>query len=158
MTADTVYRTSPVKRRRRTRRELGDLDDAIVAAVSEEHPVTLRGVYYRVVAAGAVEKTEAGYQAVGRRLLELRRNGSIPYTWITDGTRLTMKDPSWSDLDEMLDDAAASYRKALWHDQRVEVIVLSEKDAMAPSLAEAAAGGLLPDSVTCEAWYARRTT
>ena len=27
-------------------------------------PVTLRGVYYRVVSAGAVEKTEDGYRLV----------------------------------------------------------------------------------------------
>jgi len=30
----------------------------------------------------------------------------------------------------MLEDAAASYRRALWHDQAVEVIVISEKDAI----------------------------
>ncbi len=30
----------------------------------------------------------------------------------------------------MLDNTAASYRRALWHDQPVQVIVLSEKDAM----------------------------
>ncbi len=30
----------------------------------------------------------------------------------------------------MLDDAAASYRRALWHGQDVEVMVLSEKDAI----------------------------
>ena len=30
----------------------------------------------------------------------------------------------------MLDDASASYRRALWHDQRVEVMVFTEKDAI----------------------------
>jgi hypothetical protein len=125
-----AYATSPVKRRRRTVAELDAVDRAIITAVSTENPVTVRGVYYRVVSAGAVEKTERGYDLVGRQLLKLRRDGRVPYSWITDGTRLILKPNSWTRLDEMLDDAAASYRRALWHDQDSEVIVLSEKDAI----------------------------
>ena len=34
--------------------------------------------------------------------------------------------------------------------------VLSEKDAAAPTLAQARDGGLLPDHRTCTAWYAQR--
>jgi hypothetical protein len=70
---------------------LAVVDDAIVTAVATEHPVTLRGVYYRVVSAGGVEKTELGYRLVGRQLLKLRRSGEVPYGWITDGTRLIRK-------------------------------------------------------------------
>jgi len=106
------------------------LDAAIITACSTENPVTLRGVFYRVVSAGAVDKSEAGYQAVGRRLLALRRDGRVPYSWITDGSRLIYKPESWGHLDQMLEDAASSYRRALWHDQAVEVIVISEKDAI----------------------------
>ncbi len=126
----TTYGPSTVKRRRRTSAELGDVDAAIFAAVRDEHPVSLRGVYYRVVSTGAVEKTEAGYRLIGRQLLKLRRAGVVPYDWITDGTRLMRKPDSWSDVDTMLEDAAASYRRALWHDQAVEVLILSEKDAI----------------------------
>lgn len=125
-----TYGSSTVKRRRRTDDELDAVDQAIIAAVNEEHPVTLRGVYYRVVSAGAVEKTENGYRLVGRQLLKLRRSGVVPYSAITDGTRWICKPESWSDLDEMLNDAAASYRRALWHDQAVEVHVFTEKDAI----------------------------
>jgi hypothetical protein len=129
-TPESVYGARPIKRQRRTRGELDAVDDAIRSAVVDEHPVTLRGVYYRVVSAGAVDKTEAAYQLVGRQLLKLRRAGVIPYSWITDGTRLMRKPASWSDLDEMLDTVAACYRRALWDDQAAHVIVLSEKDAI----------------------------
>jgi hypothetical protein len=70
-----------------------------------------------VVSAGAIDKTEDGYRLVGRELLKLRRSGAIPYDWITDGTRWINKPDSYDDLDQMLEDAAASYRPALWHDQ-----------------------------------------
>jgi hypothetical protein len=126
----TVYGASTVNRARRTNLELDALDDAIYDACVTEHPVTLRGVFYRVVSAGAVDKSEAGYRVVGRQLLKLRRAGVIPYSWITDGTRLRLKPDSWSNLDQMLADAAESYRRALWDDQGVQVIVLSEKDAI----------------------------
>ncbi|CAN5642297.1 hypothetical protein BH24ACT13_BH24ACT13_16520 [soil metagenome] len=123
-----IYGPSPVKRR--SRAELAVVDDAIVTAVATEHPVTLRGVYYRVVSAGGVEKTELGYRLVGRQLLKLRRSGEVPYGWITDGTRLIRKPRSWSTVEDLLDDAAASYRRALWRDQAVDVMVFSEKDAI----------------------------
>lgn len=125
-----VYRTSAVKRDRRTKFELATLDAAIVTAVETETPVTVRGVFYRVVSAGGVEKSEKGYGAVQRRLLHLRRTRIVPYSSITDGTRLRLKPDSWSDIDQMLADAASSYRRALWDDQDVEVIVVCEKDAI----------------------------
>jgi hypothetical protein len=125
-----VYGASPVKRQRRTKAELATVDDAIIEAVETEHPVTLRGVFYRVVSAGAVEKTEQGYDLTGRELLKLRRAGAIRYDWITDGTRWVNKPDSYDDLSQMLEDAAASYRRALWRDQATEVQIYSEKDAI----------------------------
>jgi hypothetical protein len=125
-----AYGASTVNRQRRTKAELAAVDDAIVEAAREDHPVSLRGVYYRVVSAGVVEKTKFGYRLVGRELLKLRRSGVVPYSWITDGTRWVTRPTTWGDLDEMLEDAASSYRRALWHGQEVEVHVFTEKDAI----------------------------
>lgn len=125
-----IYSPRLVKRKRRTDAELQELDTAIVAAVEIEAPVTLRGVYYRVVSAGAVEKTDAGYQVIKRQLLKLRRSGVIPYGDIVDGTRQFTGLRAYDDLDQALDDMAASYRRRLWHDQGVAVVMLTEKDAI----------------------------
>src|SRR5690349_17463553 len=100
-----AYGSSTVTRRRRSGAELADLDDAIVAAIAEDQPVTLRGTFYRAVSREAVEKTELGYRAVGRRLLALRRGGQVPYSAITDGTRWITKPTTHSDLETMLADA-----------------------------------------------------
>ncbi len=130
MTAVPVYGPSTVRRSRSTSAALTALDDSIIAAVETEHPVTLRGVFYRVVSAGDVAKTELGYRQVGRELLKLRRAGAIPYDWITDGTRWVSKPDTYDSLDRMLQDAQASYRRALWRDQGAEVHIYSEKDAI----------------------------
>lgn len=126
----SVYGSSPLQRKRSTNAELAALDDAILQAVQSEHPVTLRGVFYRVMSAGAVEKTEAGYKKIGRQVLKLRRSGRIPYSWITDGTRYVVRPNTWDDLDEALYYTAAAYRRALWADQPVDVQVFTEKDAI----------------------------
>ena len=125
-----VYRPSTVKRSRRTNQELSDLDGVILEVLLDEHPATLRGTFYRVMSAGAVEKSEAGYRMVGRQVLKLRRAGVLPYSWITDGTRYILKPNSWTELDQMLEDAAASYRRMLWRDQPINVQLFTEKDAI----------------------------
>lgn len=125
-----AYRPRPVKRRRSTDAQLDVIDDAIMTALTEEHPATLRGTFYRVMSAGAVEKTEAAYKLIGRQVLKLRRAKRLPYSWITDGTRYIVKPESWSSLDSMLSDAASSYRRMLWADQYAQVHLFTEKDAI----------------------------
>jgi hypothetical protein len=125
-----AYRTSPLKRVRRTKAEINELHDAILAVCDQDHPLSVRGVFYRVVSAGAIHKTEKAYQAVQREVLKLRRAGALDYDWIADGTRWNVKAPSWDSVEDALDDAAVSYRRALWHDQNVYVEVWSEKEAI----------------------------
>ena len=125
-----VYGPRPVRRRRRTNAQLEQLDVSIVTAVEADWPVSLRGVYYRVVSAGAVDKTEADYKTVGRRLLELRRSGRVPYDRITDGTRWVIRPQRFDDMEDALRTTAALYRRRLWRDQDVEVHVFTEKDAI----------------------------
>ncbi len=129
MTA-AVYGARTVKRSRRTNDQIADLDAAIVAAIAEDAPVTLRGVYYRCVSAGAVDKTELGYKAVGRRLLDLRRQRIVSYWDITDGTRWVLKPTTFNGIDEALRDAAASYRRTLWATSDYRLQLFSEKDAI----------------------------
>jgi len=120
---------------RRTNAELAALHTAIMAVCEVDQPLSVRGVFYRVMSAGAVEKSEKAYNAVQREVLKLRRAGRLPYEWIADGTRWHIKSRSWSSVDQALDDAAASYRRALWHDQDVYVEVWSEKDAISSIVA-----------------------
>lgn len=117
-------------RYRRTNAELAEIDEVIFTILREEHPATLRSVFYRVVSAGKVPKTEEGYGVIGRQLLKLRRGGIIPYGWVTDGTRYVIKPKTFDEIDEMLNDVAASYRRALWNDQLVDVQIITEKDAI----------------------------
>lgn len=125
-----VNGTSAIKRERRTRAEIEALESAIYEIAEAEKPCTIRGIYYRVVSRGLTPKTEAGYRQVQNRALRMRRAKVLPYGWIADGTRYRLKPTTFTSMDEALDIAASSYRRALWHDQNVHVEVWTEKDAI----------------------------
>jgi hypothetical protein len=137
-----VYGTSALKRSRRTQVDLHELDLAICTVCTEDHPLTVRGVFYRVMSAGAVEKSEKAYAAVQREVLKLRRSGVLPYEWIADGTRWQVKQPSWDTAKDALDDAVSSYRRALWRDQDVYVEVWSRKTPSPPSCRRSLTSGM----------------
>ena len=130
-----LYGPSTANRRKRSSRsQLQDLDDAIWEATQRENPVSVRGIFYRVEAAGFVPKSEAGYRQVSREVLKMRRAGVLPYNWVTDGTRLIRKSDSYEDVTGALRDMATNYRRAIWSTQPVEVMLFSEKDAITGSI------------------------
>jgi hypothetical protein len=129
-----AYGSSTVKRRRSTTQEIRALAMAVIAAVDADKPVTLRGVFYRVVSVGAIDKTELGYRKIGRVLLKLRRAGIVGYDDITDGTRFLRQLSTWDRMEDMLSHAAASYRWALWSDQASYVLLFTEKDAISGTI------------------------
>lgn len=132
MTTTTVYGTSALNggRYRRTHAELAEIDAAIYEIAEAEEPVTVRGLFYRVMSRGLVPKSEQGYSVVQRRALKMRRRGDLPYGWITDGSRLRLKPRTFSNAQAALENTARMYRKDLWIDQGLHVEVWTEKDAI----------------------------
>jgi len=99
--------------------------------------MTCRQLFYRLVAAGAIDKTEAEYKATVVRLLGvMRRQGDIPFDWIADNTRWRRKPRSHHSLIDALQDTADFYRRALWASQSDHVELWLEKDALASALWE----------------------
>ncbi len=110
---------------------MGERFDALVDIVVDAAPTGVRFVYYRAVSKGIVPKTDNGYKQVQRALMALRESGRIYWSDIVDSSRWMRKPETWGSLDEMLSDAAASYRRDLWRssDNRVEVWCESESVA-----------------------------
>jgi hypothetical protein len=126
----TFYGTSALKRQRRSNAELDQIDAAIHEIAEAESPVSVRGLFYRVMSRGLVPKSEIGYKVVQRQALKMRRAGDLPYSWITDGSRLRLQPNTWDSASQALEVTAELYRRALWFDQAVHVEVWSEKDAI----------------------------
>lgn len=134
---EPVYGASAVKRIRFTNAQLNALDAAILAYVEQQHPITVRGVFYAMSVQGLVPKDAAGYRRVQRRVLDLRRSGRLPYDRISDSTRWMRRAEVHSSLTAMLGEAQRFYRRDIWTDMPAYVEVWCEKDALAGVIGEA---------------------
>jgi len=106
--------------------------DGIWDVAFEDAPVTVRQVFYRLVSAGVIAKSEGEYKrTVCRLLTEMRLSGRIRFQWIADNTRWMRKPMSHSSLEAALQRTADTYRRALWDSQDTYVEVWLEKDALA---------------------------
>ncbi len=143
MMAATVYMASRIKPRR-TNAEILAIAEAMIRLVAADHPMTLRGLFYRLVSEGLIPKTENEYGKVGRYLLRLRRDGTIPYQWIADSTRWMRKPTTYDSLEDALWQTAQTYRRSLWNDQSAYVEVWIEKDTLAGLLVEETAAWDVP--------------
>ena len=110
-------------RTRRTNAELERLDGQILTILGGDHPQSVRHLFYRLVSAGHLEKTEHGYRTVVRRCTALRRSGRLPYGWISDATRRGFHVVTFLDGAELIERYAGLYRADLWSlaDAYVEV-------------------------------------
>lgn len=129
------YRSTPItpsgRRRRRTLAEIDTIRGAIYTTLMEDHPMTVRQVYYQLVSRGVIGKTEAEYkQTVCRLLTQMRKHHQVPFDWIADNTRWMRKPHTYDSLGEMLRITRDTYRRALWSNQDVYVEVWLEKDAL----------------------------
>ncbi len=127
------YEASPISRKgRRSKVEIEFIKTAIKRVLAtDETPMTVRQVFYRLVSLGVIDKTENEYKSTVCRLLaDMRRDGDIPYSWIADNTRWMRKPATYSNLEQAVQETAQFYRRRLWDDQEVYVEVWLEKDAL----------------------------
>lgn len=125
------------KRERRTKAEIAAIEQAIVDTLRADHPQTVRGLFYQLVSQGAIEKTEAEYKGtIGRLCVRLRRQGRLPYSWLSDNTRWIRKPTTDTGMQAALQRTAECYRRDLWAEQDVYLEVWCEKDALAGVLVD----------------------
>lgn len=124
-------------RSRRTRAQIEQLEQQIYDVLREDHPQSVRHVFYRMTdprLPEPVEKTEAGYVAVQRRLVEMRRNGTIPYGWLTDATRRGYFAETFRSPADALRQTARFYRKSIWDQNPDYVEVWCESRSIAGTI------------------------
>lgn len=111
------YRTSPIKRERRSKARVEQLDEQILDVLREDHPQSVRHVFYRMTdprLPEPVEKSDRGYRHVQDRIVKLRRAGTLPYGWITDATRRGYFVNTYADAADFLRHVQGLYRADLW--------------------------------------------
>src|SRR5215471_3237471 len=118
-------------RQRATKDEVDTRRQRIYEIVGAQQPMTVRQVFYRAVVMNLVEKSEKGYRKVQDDLTELRRNGTLPYDWLTDEGRRPRQPYMVEGIVEALNDARRDYRKDPWQHKDELVQIWIEKNALA---------------------------
>jgi hypothetical protein len=143
----SIYKSRPIKRKRRTKAEMEALKGGLYAILHDDHPQTMRGVFYQATVRGLIDKTEPGYKVVQRCLADMRRSSMLPFDYIADSTRWMRKPTTHSDVEAVLFDAWRYYRKAIWNSQADYVEVWMEKDALAGVIYEVTGRGNIREAI-----------
>jgi len=81
-----------------------------------------------------IPKTEKGYKAIGRYITQMRREGEIPYSVISDMSRVGYHVPTYDGADDFLRNMAGLYRGDLWQYASAYVEIWCESRSIASVL------------------------
>lgn len=97
---------------------------------SKGYSLTLRQVYYQLVARDVIPNTERSYKNLGNLISDARLAGHIDWHAIEDRTRSLRSNSHWSTPGSIIRSAANSFAYDKWADQDYYVEVWVEKDAL----------------------------
>lgn len=108
-----------------------DLVNGVVSEYSSQgYSLTLRQVYYQMVARDLIENNLRSYKNLGSLISDGRLIGFIDWRAIEDRTRSLRGLSSWSEPQSIIDSCVASYHRNWWEGQSFYVEVWVEKDAL----------------------------
>lgn len=111
--------------------KLIQLINSIVEEYHEQgYDLTLRQVYYQLVARGYIPNNERSYKNLGNVLNDGRLAGLIDWNSIVDRTRNLRRNSHWDTPKDIIQSAAYQFALDKWKDQPNYVEVWVEKDAL----------------------------
>ncbi len=105
-----------------------------IERLHEYWPLTLRQVYYQLVASGDVANKIGEYRKLSGILVKARLDGKVPWTAMEDRSRSLLESDGWRGFDAFVEDELdrflVGYRRDLLAGQEVVPEVWIEKDAL----------------------------
>ena len=106
------------------------INEVIRNYTMQGYNLTLRQVYYQLVARAIIENNERSYKNIGNLISDARLAGLIDWNAIEDRTRNMRGNSHWVTPGQIIDSAAYSYHLDHWEGQENYVEVWVEKDAL----------------------------
>lgn len=119
----------------KTRAILRVIIDIIEDYAQQGFRLTLRQLYYQLVARDLIPNQENSYKRIGEIVSRARRGGYIHWDAIEDRVRVPQSPSEFRDLDALINAAIHSYRLPRHQGQDIYVELWVEKDALAGVLA-----------------------
>jgi hypothetical protein len=98
---------------------------------SYDYQITIRQLYYRLVATHVVENSAASYKRLVALLTKAREEGSLDPESFVDLTRRSEAPPGYDNLGDFVAAVAQAYSRDRWQGQKNYVEVWVEKEALA---------------------------
>lgn len=112
--------------------------DKIFAVVDEyaaqQIKLTLRQLYYQLVARGFIENKESEYKKTSRLLKKARYGGLVDWKSIEDRSRTPELPYHYENVPDFIESALHSFRLNRWAGQEYYVELITEKDALSSVL------------------------
>lgn len=106
-------------------------DEIITDYGKQGYRLTVRQLYYQLVARGHIENTVRSYQNIVVLITKARLAGLIDWDAIEDRTRDVIQRSHWTTGSQILQSVASHYFEDMWHGQDYRVFVMVEKEALA---------------------------
>jgi hypothetical protein len=107
----------------------------VVNDLEDYWPLTLRQIYYRLVAAGHIENTKSQYNLLSKLIKWMRIDDRLPWAVLEDRTRKVTNKRGVESLEEYIEEEIGyilnGYERCLVQGQDKYVEVWTEKDALA---------------------------
>lgn len=105
--------------------------NSVVAEYAEQgYSLTLRQVYYQMVARDIIENNLRSYKNLGELISNARLAGLVDWNAIEDRTRNLRERNKWDDPQQIISAIASQYHVDYWAEQEYYVEVWVEKDAL----------------------------
>ena len=118
----------------RTLSLIKEIDGIVIDYQRQGYEITLRQLYYQLVAKNIITNKQSEYKRVGKIAGKARKAGLLDWNIIIDRTRHISKLNHWQDPGEIIRYFSHSYHIDTRIDQPVYVEIWSEKDALASVL------------------------
>jgi hypothetical protein len=97
---------------------------------AQGYSLTLRQIYYQLVARGLIPNEDKQYKLIGNVVNDGRLAGLIDWYTIEDRTRYVRRNSHWDNPADIISTAAGGYYKNHWENMEAYVEVWVEKDAL----------------------------
>lgn len=112
------------------RKSLELLEQVQKVIESYDFSLTLRQIYYQLVAKQIIPNQQKYYEKLSRLCVIGRDEGMLPEDAFADRLRKVDKPNSWDDLVDFMGTVKQAYRKDKWINQNAYIEIWTEKDAL----------------------------
>jgi hypothetical protein len=109
---------------------INTINDVLDEYSQQGYDLSLRQLYYQLVARGYIENSQKSYSKIGDLVSDGRLAGLIDWDMIVDRGRVAIANTHWTSPADIVDAAASQYKIDKWEDQPNHIEVMVEKQAL----------------------------